>query len=283
MKIGKVVIDPPVMNAACSIAKTIDDVKALSHTKIGAILVGSITLEPRKGNSGVTWLSDDSYSINSFGMPNQGAEFYQKHLPEMIHIAHKADKIFVLSVAGFTVEEYVQLAMLASEAKVDLLEINLGCPNISTQGKQKPIFAFDLQTIQQIIEKVSSITAIPLLVKLSPYSNPTQLKEVAAVIASSKASAIVTSNTFPNGAMSALDTTTNTKLAGIGGKALFPIALGQVQQFRKLLPKRIKIIGVGGIETKEDAQRYFDAGADAVQAATLIVRDGHQALNKLCS
>ncbi len=281
MKIGNVTVTPAVMNAACSVAKTIEDVENLAMTKVGAVLVGSITVKPRKTNPAPNWLTDDSYSINSFGMPNGGAKFYQKNLPKMIEITHKAHKKFVLSIAGFSTDEYVQLAALADDAKVDLLEINLGCPNISVSGAQKTIASFDIQVIKEIIEEISQITNIPLMVKLSPYSNPADLQTVAKVIANSTVSAVVTSNTFPNGSMRAISN--YDKLAGISGPALLPIALGQVQQFRGLLPKNIAVIGVGGIESKKDVELYTVSGASAVQAATIIVRDGHKAIDKLIS
>ena len=71
------------------------------------------------------------------------------------------------------------------------------------------------------------------------------------------------------------------ELAGVSGRALQAITLGQVRQFRNLLPDEVAVIGVGGIETREDADKYFKAGADMVQVATLIVRDSHAALDKI--
>lgn len=281
MKIGGVAVEPAVMNAACSIAKNKSDVEALSRTSIGAVLVGSVTLLPRKANAGLRWLTNDSYSINSFGMPNNGYQYYKKHLPELANIVHAHNKKFVLSVAGFSADEYTQLAELANTTGVDLLELNLGCPNISIRGSQKPIFSFDPKMIEQIVKAVHQVTTAPLLLKLSPYSNPEELARVARTVAKLPVSAIVTSNTFPNSSMGAIRSSHTTKLAGFGGRALQPIALGQVQQFRKLLPDHIKIIGVGGIETKIDRKLYQKAGADGVQAATLIVRDGHSAIEKL--
>lgn len=283
MKIGSVTVEPAVMNAACSIAKNKSDVKKLANTSIGAILIGSVTILPRKGNNGLKWLTNDSYSINSFGMPNKGYHYYKKHLPEFTKIAHTHNKKFVLSIAGFSVNEYKQLAGLANNTGVDLLELNLGCPNISIKGQQKPIFSFDPTMIEKIVKTVRGVTAVPILLKLSPYSNPEELGKVAKTISKLPVSAVVTSNTFPNSSMGAIRSTHTTKLAGFGGRALQPIALGQVQQFRKLLPSHIKIIGVGGIETKSDRELYQKAGADGVQAATLIVRDGHKAIDQVAS
>jgi dihydroorotate dehydrogenase (fumarate) len=283
MKIGTVDIEPAVMNAACSVAKTLDDVKALAKTSIGGITVGSITLQNRNGNPEPRWYTAKNYALNSFGMPNEGADFYRIHLPEMIEVAHSAGKKLSLSIAGFSTAEYVELAQLANTANVDLLELNLGCPNVSMGGKQKPIASFDPTTINEIVDAVSDITNIPLLLKLSPYSNPAELQVVAQTISESgKVSAVVTSNTFANStAFEEEAPVLAAQLGGLSGPALLPISLGQVWQFRKALPDHIVVIGVGGIESRLDAEQYRQAGAGGVQAATLIVRDGHDAIERL--
>jgi dihydroorotate dehydrogenase (fumarate) len=282
-KIGSVIIETPVMNAACSVAKSIEDIEALSKTNIGAVMVGSITVEPRNGNPEPRWFVGDGYALNSFGMPNGGVEFYQVNLPKMRDIAHAADKKIAVSIAGFSTSEYVTLAKLAQDTKVDLLELNLGCPNVTIDGKQKPIVSFDPISMGEIIRVVSEVADIPLMVKLSPYSNPAELTRVAEAINNSgKVSAVVTCNTFPNGyQIRDGKPVIASNFGGISGRAMLPISLGQVRQFRKILDNEVAVVGVGGIETSDDARRYFDTGAEIVQCATLIVRDGHQAINQL--
>jgi len=156
------------MNGACNIAKQLMTVKPNAKTHIGAITIGSITVLPRDGNAEPRWYVGDGYALNSFGMPNGGLEFYRTHLPEMIQIAHGADKKLSLSIAGFTTDEYIQLATMAHAARVDLIELNLGCPNISVDGVQKPIVSFDREKMAEIIDAVAGVTDIPLMVKLSP-------------------------------------------------------------------------------------------------------------------
>jgi len=276
-------IHPGIMNAACSIAKTIEDVAALAATNIGAITVGSITVAARDGNPEPRWYVGEGYAINSFGMPNGGADFYHEHLPEMIKIAHDAGKKFNLSVAGFNTDEYVQLAQLADKTGVDYLELNLGCPNIAIDGQQKPIASFDTGYIQQIITAVQNVTKLPLLIKLSPYSNPAELKKVAAVLAELDIAAVVTTNTFPNSYETDKDgrPVIASTFGGLSGPAVRAIGLGQVKQFHDALPPAIAVIGVGGIESPDDVKQYMNAGASVVQAATLIVRDGHSAIERL--
>ena len=134
--IGSVSLSTPVMNAACSVAKTIGDITALAETKIGVVTVGSITVLPRSGNPEPRWFSGDLYALNSFGMPNEGLESYRDSLPAMVAIVHQANKILSLSIAGFSIQDYVALAELANTSGVDLIELNLGCPNVQIDGKQ---------------------------------------------------------------------------------------------------------------------------------------------------
>lgn len=278
--IGNVRVANHVMNAACSVAKTIEDVRASSVTKAGTVLIGSITLNPRKINPGPNLQIEDYYALNSFGMPNKGMDYYRKVLPEMVAIIHQAKKKAALSIAGFGTEDYRKLAELGD--LVDLLELNLGCPNVNEGGQHHEIISFNPLLIEQIIKIVQKVTKTPLMIKVSPYSDPSQLKTVAEVLKKYKIAALVTSNTFPNGIFTGnINNSSLSLYAGISGRALMPIALGQVHQFRQLLPESIKVVGVGGIESRQHVASYLEAGADLVQVATLIVRDGHQALDQL--
>ena len=283
MKIGVVNIKVPVMNAACSIAKTWEDVRAMCSTSAGLVLIGSITTEPREGNQEPRWFVGDDYALNSFGMPNGGIKFYGKELPGMMEYIHSSDKVGVLSIAGFSTNEYVQLAQLADRSNVDILELNLGCPNVSIDGKQKPIVSFDVSTIKEIVEAVQAETRLPLAIKLSPYSNPGELKIVSDLLTELGVAAVVASNTFPNGFVPNQkgESVLANEFAGVSGKALIPISLGQVRQFRNLLPESVAVIGVGGIQSKEDAEMYYKAGAGVVQVATYIIKEGHKAIERI--
>jgi dihydroorotate dehydrogenase (fumarate) len=281
MNIRGIEIEPGVMNAAYSGAKSPEDIEALARTRIGAIVVGSITPEPRDGNPEPRLFIGDGYALNSFGMPNGGIDYYREELPGMIRTAHDADKKLILSVAGFSLNDYTELARFAGEVQPDILELNLGCPNVGG----KPIASFDLEYMSKIIRTAHEHADIPLTVKLSPYSNPATLTEVARLIGDSGlVSGVVTSNSFPNSLMFHEDGSPVLAAengGGMTGEALRPIALGQVAAFRRALPEEIAVIGAGGIETKAHVDLFRRAGANAVQAATLIVRDGHAAIDRL--
>ncbi|MCA9349625.1 dihydroorotate dehydrogenase [Candidatus Saccharibacteria bacterium] len=278
-------LDRLVMNAACAVAKSREDMLALCDTKVDIVLMGSMTVEPRDPNPAPNWYDGGLFGLNSFGLPNPGIKANAQFIPEVLELAHQKGKEFMISVAGFSVEEYRALAEFADEMKVDYLELNLSCPN-TDHGK---IVSFDPELVGEIVKVVLDVTSsVKVTVKVSPYTDPNLLKIVADKLALlhqeyDRLVGVVTMNTIPNALV--LDkgkSVIGAGLAGMSGKAVMPFALGQVFQFRQLLPDTMAVIGVGGIETYEDLNQYFEAGASSVQAATLIVRDGHQAINELC-
>lgn len=258
-----------VMNAAGTV-KTIDDVEHLLATPIGTIVVGSITMDQRDGNPGLPYRCSGVASVNSYGLPNPGLEYYKEWLPEMVARAHDASKRLVLSVAGFNEIEWVDLCSMAVEAGVDAIELNFGCPNVDYHA----IWSFHPDAMRRIVVNVLDVvggTAVG--VKLSPYSNPQTILHVYEACLQDIAY-IASSNTFPNSFLK------NT-LGGMGGRALKPIAVGQIRQFRDIVDSDIVLIGVGGVCLPEDVEDYQDAGACAVQVATEFIEYGRQIFEEL--
>lgn len=276
------------MNAAGT-CKLLEDVERLARSATAAIMVGSITKEPRTGNEGDVYWAGPTYSLNSLGLPNRGAEYYAKVIPEMVRIAHGAGKPLFVSVAGFTPDEYADLASLALWKGADLIELNLGCPNVWHGKAQKRIACFDPELVDQIQERVEERVGVEARIaeKISPFSDPFSLVAIAAVIGSSKLpKAVTTTNTFANafawnGAKPRI--TPGGGLAGFAGPAMKPIGLGQVKQLRALLPDSIKIMGVGGIGEGKDILEYRGCGADAVQVGTAYLEKGENVFSTLLS
>src|SRR5688500_17669015 len=163
------------MNAAGT-CQTVDDVAKLARSAVAAVVVGSITAEPRTGNGGDVYWSSPAFSLNSLGLPNRGADHLRRELPRMLEHTRAAAKPLVVSIAGFTVEEYARLAEAALGA--DLVEVNLGCPNVWSDGEQKRIACFDPPQTERICEAVDAVlgpVGTPFGVKVSPFSDPTAL------------------------------------------------------------------------------------------------------------
>jgi len=267
-------LEHPLMNAAGT-CKFLDEVSQLSRAATSAIMVGSITVEQRGGNSGNVYWAGAAFSLNSLGLPNPGSRYYGQHLPEMVSRAHDTGKPLLVSVAGFTPDEYAELTALALERGADAVELNLGCPNVWQGEEQKRIACFDPSLVEEILQRVEASAGAQarIAVKISPFSDPFALAEVAQVIGRhGVARAVTTTNTFPN-AFSYDDAgqpvvSVGGGLAGLAGAAIKPIGLGQVRQLRNILPDRIQIIGVGGINNGRDVIDYLRAGAAATQIAT---------------
>lgn len=270
--------------------KLTSHVAELAATNVSAITVGAITLEKREGNPGhPAWYSEsgDEASSNSLGLPNPGLEYYRAELPTMAKIAHDSGKLLRVNIAG-TPEEFVPLAERIAEFGADQIEGNFSCPNVWNGPSQKPIAAYNIGLLGQIIENVGeAIAPMQIDVKLSPYE-PFFLAEVAKLISSlgRYVRAVVNGNTFPNALEFHEDGTKVIKFGkgfgGLGGGPMRYINQGQVAQFRELLSPTILVIGTGGISKGVHIRNYILAGADGgVQVGSHFFRTGPRAFARL--
>jgi dihydroorotate dehydrogenase (fumarate) len=266
--VAGVALEHPVVNAAGT-AKSLDDVTRLARSPVAAVTLGSITRAARDGNAGEVFASRPGYAVNALGMPNRGAAFYRDVLPEMAGVVHAAGKPLIVSVAGFSPEENGELAHLAADGGCDLVELNLGCPNVWDGGEQKRIMSFDPDLFARSLEAAAGAGA-PVGVKLSPLSDPVLLAEVAAAAAGAGARFVVSCNTFPNGLVLRDDgrPAIDVGFGGVSGAAMKPVALGQVSQLCALLPDDVDVVGCGGVRTGRDVRDLLATGAVATGLAT---------------
>ena len=269
--------------------KTIADVEKFIKTAAGAIEIGSITMDMRPGNTGTTAYNGGRFTLNSLGLPNPGKEYYEKHLKEMISFIHKAGKKAIVNIVGFSQEEYADLTKLAFECGADFVVLNYGCPNVWASGTQKSILSYNLTALKKITIYVLSqnphqARSGKIGIKLSPIFDPAYIEELCIFLnnliepilqenALGFVGFITTQNTVANCFFEDLGNSVispNGGLAGMAGKAVFPMALGQIKQFRSLLNSNIKIIGVGGVTSGEDAYKMMKYGADFVQVVSEI-------------
>jgi dihydroorotate dehydrogenase (fumarate) len=295
-RIGRLKLEHPLMNAAGE-CKKLEQVMDLSRSATAAIVMGSITPLPRLGNEGETYHRDEGYALNSRGLPNPGIPAYERDIPKMSEVANAHDKPLVVSIAGFSFRDYDLMAELMVRTQIQTVEVNLGCPNVWDDGKQKRIPCFDPDATCAILKSVDKILGdkCNIWVKVSPFSDPALLAEVASAISGCKAdsamsgyggiTAVVTSNTFPNAFAidrnNAPRITNGIGLAGMSGEAMKPIGLGQVVQFRQALPESISVIGVGGITSGRDIHDYLISGATAVQIGTHYFDHGPSVFSSL--
>lgn len=257
------------MNAA-GWAKKLDHVKKLARVPTTThIVMGSFTVEPRDGNTGGTNfdITPDGTAVNSLGLPNDGIPYLEKNGREMVRIVRDAGKIPVISIAGFSPEEYRLLAQLVHELGA-LAELNIGCPNVHDGGHQKEIVSYNFDLLKATLD--ATFRAMPsneVWVKPSPYANPVDRIRFVGAVKRYEIAAIVGCNTFPNVSIyhkngkPFLDVADN--YAGMSGTSMKWINLSQCRDYAERIGGTI--IGAGGVSDAQDALDYRLVGCSGVQ------------------
>jgi dihydroorotate dehydrogenase (NAD+) catalytic subunit len=231
-------------------------------SRLGGICTKGLTLNPRPGNTGIRIWETPSGLLNSIGLENPGIPaFIENELPHL----RKIGPAVIANLSGSTVEEYVEGAALLNASSVDMIELNISCPNVKARGIT---FGIDLQSAVSVVEPVRRVlTSKPLMVKLSP--NAPDLTAVARACVNAGADALSLVNTFK--AM-AIDIHKRKPVfdnisAGLSGPAIKPIALRMVWELCREF-KAVPIVGMGGIACADDALEFLMAGAVAVQVGS---------------
>ncbi len=241
----------------------------------GAVVTKSVGAEPRVGYSNPTVVQAESGLINAMGLPNPGIDIYA----EEIKFSKKVLRVpLIVSVFGYSAEEYAAVAKKAADAGADAVELNVSCPHVKQTGAeigQSPKF------LSEVVQQVKAAVNKPLIVKLSP--NVADLAVLARAAVEAGADALTAVNTLK--AM-AIDSETMQPIlsnirGGLSGAAIKPIALRCVFDIHEALPD-IPIIGCGGISEWRDAVEFLLAGASAVQIGTAVAdnTDIFQAVTK---
>jgi dihydroorotate dehydrogenase len=289
MQIGNYELDSPLINAG-GVVKSVEDVRLMAQTAVGAVLAGSYTLEPRAGNSpnGETVYFHDTCTgttYNSLGMPNKGMEAVAAELQEMIDIAHDHGKPFILNFAPVTdnpVGEVNTLAEILARAKVeelDAIELNASCPNVVTpNGGRHELLSHHPKLLAEVLFELSdiSVNEVPfkdLLVRISPFREKADVGTLTRRLQEVGVSAVSAFNTFPGG--KPLDKARQPILqvpGGIGGQSGAGMRSAAERQTTWLAEANgnFEIIGSNGIIDGRSMKRRLDIGATAVSASTLF-------------
>lgn len=231
----------------------------------GAIVTKSVGLKPRKGYANPTIVQSSCGLINAMGLPNPGIREFVKEIRE----AKSFGVPVIVSVYGFSAEEYAAVAKKAVNAGADAVELNVSCPHVKETGSE---IGQNPEVLVEVVRKVKAAVEKPVFVKLSP--NITDIGEIAKVAANAGADALTAINTVK--AM-AIDTETampilSNKTGGLSGSAIKPIAVRCVYEIYERV--KVPIIGCGGITNWRDAVEFLLAGATAVQIGTAIAIKG---------
>ena len=213
------------------------------------------------GNKGERLWETPSGLINSIGLQNPGVRhFIQVELPEMMQLKQRYGTAVIANLGGHSEEEYVEGAALLNDSAVDIVELNISCPNVKAGGMAYGVKA---EAAGAVVGMVRKVCQKPLMVKLSPQAE--NIPDMCRAVEAAGADAISLTNTFQ---ACAIDLEKRRPVfdnifAGLSGPAVRPIALRMVWQAVGAV--NIPVVGLGGIATGKDALEFIMAGAAAVQ------------------
>ena len=232
---------------------------------LGGISCKGITLKRRDGNPPPRIAETPSGILNAVGLQNPGVDvFIKEDLPWL----KQQNTVVIANIAGNTPEEYCEMAEKLSDSDVDMIEMNISCPNVKSGGVQ---FGTSCESVGAITDAVRKHCTKPLIVKLSP--NVTDIASIAQSAEANGADAVSMINTLTG---MRIDINTRRPIihnntGGMSGPAVFPVAVRMVWQVANAI--KIPIIGMGGISTWQDAVEMLIAGASALQIGTVLFSD----------
>lgn len=239
--------------------------------KLGGICSKGLTLEPRLGNDPVRIAETPSGILNSVGLQNPGVEaFIRDELPFMRSLG----TVVIANAAGACEADYVRIVEILSETDVDMIELNISCPNVKAGGMA---FGVEPDGVLSVTRAVRKACKKPLIIKLTP--NVSNIAANALAAQNGGADAISLINTV---AAMAVDYKTRKPVlkaghGGLSGAAVKPIALRMVHECHKAVS--IPIIGMGGIMCGEDVCEFMLCGAAAVQVGSANIFDPFASLS----
>lgn len=228
--------------------------------KLGGLCSKGLTLHARGGNDGIRIWETPSGIMNSVGLENPGVEhFIQCDLERM----NKLDLVNIVNLGGHSMEEYLEAVELLNEYPLDLLELNISCPNVKAGGMN---FGVKTEMARQVVREIREACRHKLVIKLSP--NAEDITGLARACEEEGADGVSLTNTFLAMAidLNKRKPVFNNVYAGLSGPAIKPIALRMVHQVAHAV--NIPVMGIGGIATWQDAVEFIMAGATCVQVGT---------------
>jgi dihydroorotate dehydrogenase (NAD+) catalytic subunit len=243
-------------------------VEGFSNRDAGAIVLKGTTASPRLGNAPHRVCETAEGMLNSIGLQNPGVDQVVRRILPTLDFGETR---FIANVCGSTVEEYAEVTRRFDDSPIDAIEINISCPNVKEGGIQ---FGNVPQMSARVVEACRRVTRKPLITKLSP--NQTDIRENARYCIDAGTDALAVINTVTG---MAIDIHTRRPVlhnvqGGLSGPAIKPIALLKVKEvYEVAAPRRIPIIGQGGIVSAQDAIEFLIAGATAVGIGTALFYD----------
>lgn len=260
VNIAGVTLKNPVMTASGTFGSGREYGEFIDLNKLGAVVTKGVASVPWEGNDTPRIAETYGGMLNAVGLQNPGIDvFVQRDLPFLTQY----DTRIVVNVCGRTVEDYLCVVNRLAGQPVDLLEINISCPNVEAGGLA---FGQEPKMVESITREIKKAARQPVIMKLSP--NVTDITEIAKAAEAGGADAISLINTLTG---MKIDVKRRAfalanRTGGLSGPAVHPIAVRMVYQASHAV--KLPVIGMGGIATAEDAIEMLLAGASAVAVGT---------------
>ncbi len=234
--------------------------------ELGGICAKGLTLRPRMGNPAPRIAETPMGMLNSVGLENPGVDAF---IAEELPFLRQFDTKIIANISGNTPEEYGIMCEKLSAAGVDLIEVNISCPNVKAGGLAygtRPELAAEVTEVAK-----RHAGCVPVMVKLSP--NVTDITEIARAAEGAGADALSLINTI-RGMRIDVDTrrpVLKMNTGGLSGPAVLPVAVRMVWEVSRAV--RLPILGMGGVSRGEDAAQLMLAGASAAAVGTAMFAD----------
>ncbi len=255
----------PVMTASGTFGSGMEYEEFVDLNRLGAVVTKGVSNVPWPGNPTPRVAETYGGMLNAIGLQNPGIDLFIKR---DLAFLKKYDTRVIVNVCGKSVEEYLEVVEKLSDQDVDLLEINVSCPNV----KEGAIaFGQDVKALSAITKAVKEKAKQPVIMKLSP--NVTDIKELAKAAEASGADAVSLINTITGMKIDIRKRcfALANKTGGLSGPAIKPVAVRMVYEAAHAV--KIPVIGMGGIATAEDAIEFIMAGATAVAVGAMNFHD----------
>ncbi|MGL4730497.1 MAG: dihydroorotate dehydrogenase [Clostridium sp.] len=228
--------------------------------KLGGISSKGLTLNKRDGNSGMRVCETPSGMMNSVGLENPGVQGF---IDNELQFFKDLDLVRIANVGGGTLDDYIKGVQLLNDQPIDMIELNISCPNVKAGGMA---FGIKNEVAREVVREVRSVTNLPLVIKLSP--NAEDIIGMAQVCEEEGANGVSLVNTFKAMAIDIhkRKSVFENVYAGLSGPAIKPIALRMVHEVCKNIS--IPVMGMGGITTAQDAIEFIMAGSTCIQVGT---------------
>lgn len=273
VKIAGVALKNPVITASGTFGFGREYNALYPLSRLGGISCKGTTLHERLGNPPPRIAETPSGILNSVGLQNPGVDaFIREDLPWL----KEQGTVVIANLAGSAISDYCQAAEKLDETAVDMIELNISCPNVKQGGAS---FGTACASAQEITAAVRKVTRKPLIVKLTP--NVTSISDIAAAVEEAGADAVSLINTL-TGMRINIETrrpVLRNNTGGMSGPAVFPVAVRMVWETARRV--KIPVIGMGGIASWEDAVEMMLAGASAIQVGTAMFADAYAPLKMI--